>query len=388
MEVREDIRYNMSILIALASSSSGSSSYVYLNTLFFVAIFLFYMLLALPGPGTKINMMFLSRGIEAQLSQIETYLKDSKKKMQEVLASKGVQKPDEVIDRVSEIFTIDPVSVEPTDIIGRMRLMLRTTEDKIRDIMELSAPNIDPVTRSKLEVSAEVVNTLNMIHKVIRHYLLSAKKTNSIFILYQLQMVVPQLVKLSEAYSKAMNTFMKGIPVGDSLGPLVAANLLMNSQNKWNPSRDTVAGEVEYEDRKLVVVKAEGPMATVGRPGEAVANVIEEYKGNVKRIITIDAALKLEGEDTGSVAEGTGVAMGDPGPEKIAIERVAVKYGIPIDAIVVKMGMEEAITEMRKPVFDASSKVMDMLRRIIQERTKPGDLVVVVGVGNTSGVAQ
>lgn len=64
-------------------------------------------------------------------------------------------------------------------------------------------------------------------------------------------------MKISEAYSKAMSTFMKGIPVGDSLGPLVAANLLMNSQNKWNPSRDTIAGEVEFEGRKLIVVKAE-----------------------------------------------------------------------------------------------------------------------------------
>ncbi len=129
-------------------------------------------------------------------------------------------------------------------------------------------------------------------------------------------------------------------------------------------------------------------MATVGRPGEAVANVVEEYKGNIKRIITVDAALKLEGEETGSVAEGTGVAMGDPGPEKIAIERIAVKYGIPIDALIVKMGMEEAITEMRKSVYDASSRIMQMLKRIIQERTHPGDIVVVVGVGNTSGVAQ
>jgi hypothetical protein len=379
----------MSILIALASSSGiSSNSYTFLDTLLFVGIFLFYMILALPGPGTKISMMFLSRGVEAQLAQIENYLKDSKKKMHDVLSSKGVQKPEEVIDRISEIFTIDPVSVEPTDIIGRMRLMMRTTEDKIRDIMELAVPNIDPVTRSKLEVSAEVVNSLNMIHKVIRHYLISAKKTNSVFILYQLQMVVPQLVKISEAYSKAMSTFMKGIPVGDSLGPLVAANLLMNSQNKWNPSRDTIAGEVEFEGRKLIVVKAEGPMATVGRPGEAVANVVEEYKGNIKRIITVDAALKLEGEETGSVAEGTGVAMGDPGPEKIAIERIAVKYGIPIDALIVKMGMEEAITEMRKSVYDASSRIMQMLKRIIQERTHPGDIVVVVGVGNTSGVAQ
>ncbi|MEM3949313.1 DUF1512 family protein, partial [Saccharolobus sp.] len=215
-----------------------------------------------------------------------------------------------------------------------------------------------------------------------------AKKLNSVVLLYQLQFVVPQLVKISEAYSKAMNTFIRGIPVGDSLGPLVAAYLFMNADKKWNPSRDTVAGEVEFEGRRLVVIKAEGPMATVGRPGEAVENAVEEYKGKVTRIITIDAALKLEGENTGAIAEGTGVAMGDPGPEKISIERVAVKYNIPIDAVIVKMSMEEAITEMRKEIYQAAPKALELVKKIILERTKPGDIVVVVGVGNTAGVAQ
>ncbi|MEM4911503.1 MAG: DUF1512 family protein, partial [Metallosphaera sp.] len=80
--------------------------------------------------------------------------------------------------------------------------------------------------------------------------------------------------------------------------------------------------------------------------------------------------------------------MGDPGPEKIAIERVAVKYGIPIDAVIVKMSMEEAITEMRKEVYLAADKALEYVRRIILERTKPGSTVVLVGVGNTAGIAQ
>jgi len=330
----------------------------------------------------------LSRGIEAQLNVIERYLNESKSKMEQLLRERGVQDPKSFVNRIAEMFIIDPVSIEPTDIIGRMRLLLRTGEDKIRDLITLVIPNIDSVSRSKLEVSAEVVNSLNLIYKVIRHYLILAKKLNSVILLYQLQFVVPQLVKMSEAYSKAMNTFIRGIPVGDSLGPLVAAYLFMKADKKWNPSRDTVAGEVEFEGRKLVVIKAEGPMATVGRPGEAVANVIEEYKGKVSRIITIDAALKLEGEKTGSIAEGTGVAMGDPGPEKISIERVAVKYNIPIDAVIVKMSMEEAITEMRKEIYQAASKALELVKKIILERTKAGDVVVIVGVGNTVGVAQ
>ncbi|MEM3349582.1 MAG: DUF1512 domain-containing protein [Saccharolobus sp.] len=374
------------VLAQVASSQSSSFSFYYVLTyiLFFVLLFLLY----LPGVNTRLTVSMLSRGIEAQLSTIEKYLNESKSKMEQLLKERGVQDPKAFIDRVAEMFIIDPVNIEPTDIIGRMKLLLRTGEDKIRDLITLVIPSIDNVSRSKLEVSAEVVNSLNLIYKVIRHYLILAKKLNSVVLLYQLQFVVPQLVKISEAYSKAMNTFIRGIPVGDSLGPLVTSYLFMKADKKWNPSRDTVAGEVEFEGRKLVVVKAEGPMATVGRPGEAVENVVEEYKGKVSRIITIDAALKLEGEKTGSIAEGTGVAMGDPGPEKISIERVAVKYNIPIDAIIVKMSMEEAITEMRKEIYQAASKALDLVKKTILERTKVGDVVVIVGVGNTVGVAQ
>ncbi|QGA55080.1 DUF1512 domain-containing protein [Sulfolobus sp. E5-1-F] len=374
-------------LIALAQTSLNQASslyYVLTYVLFFVLLFLLY----LPGVNTRLTVSMLARGIEGQLSMIEKYLNESKSKMEQLLKERGVQDPKPFIERVSEMFIIDPVNVEPTDIISRMRLLLRSGEDKIRDLITLMVPNIDNVNRSKLEVSAEVVNSLNLIYKIVRHYLILAKKLNSVVLLYQLQFVVPQLVKISEAYSKAMNTFIRGIPVGDSLGPLVAAYLFMKADKKWNPSRDTVAGEVEFEGRKLVVIKAEGPMATVGRPGEAVENAVEEYKGKVTRIITVDAALKLEGENTGAIAEGTGVAMGDPGPEKISIERVAVKYNIPIDAVIVKMSMEEAITEMRKEIYQAASKALELVKKIILERTKPGDVVVVVGVGNTAGVAQ
>jgi len=119
-----------------------------------------------------------------------------------------------------------------------------------------------------------------------------------------------------------------------------------------------------------------------------VAKVVEENQGKVARIITVDAALRLEGEKTGSIAEGTGVAMGDPGPEKIEIERIAVKYGIPIDALISKMSIEEAITEMRKEIYDAVEPMVEMVKQLIRERTREGDHIVIVGVGNTIGVAQ
>lgn len=378
------------LIIALAQTSSQGQSGAALALSYIFYIF-FIALLALsffPGVQQKTQIMFLSRDVEQKLQMIEGYLKDSRGLTEKLLKEKGFADPKAFVDRIIDRFVIDPVSVEPTDIINRMKLLMRSNEDTVREMITAVNPNIDPMTRSQIEISTEVVNALNLIYKVIRHYLIMAKKLNSIMIMYQLQMVAPIYVKYAEAYAKAQKVFLQGIPIGDGLGPLVASRFLMKADQKFTVSKDTIAGSIEFEGRKVVVVKAEGPMATVGTPGEGVQNVIEREGGRVSRIITVDAALKLEGEETGSVAEGMGVAMGDPGPEKIAIERVAVKYGIPIDAVIVKMSMEEAITEMRKEVYQAADKAIEYVKRIILERTKPGSTVVVVGVGNTAGIAQ
>ena len=371
----------------LFAQTSDQGLYSLISTILFIG---FLLVFSLPDVQMWFQMTRMSGFVEKELGEIKRLSDSSKNKMVEMLKSlKPKQDPQVLVNSLSELFVIDPVSVEPTDIISRMRLLLRTGESKIKEMIKLSVGNeIDPVTLSKLEVSAEVVNSLNLVYKVIRHYLNLAKKLKSPVLLYQLQAVVPMLKKMAEAYANAQDTFAQGKPVGDSLGPLVAARLMVNAERKWEPAEETIAGETTIEGRRVIVVKALGPLATVGRPGEAVAKIVDELRGNVARIITVDAALKLEGEDTGSIAEGTGVAMGDPGPEKIAIERVAAKYNIPIDAVIVKMGMEEAITDMPKEVYDAADKAEELVRKIIIERTPVGSTVVVVGVGNTSGVAQ
>jgi hypothetical protein len=102
----------------------------------------------------------------------------------------------------------------------------------------------------------------------------------------------------------------------------------------------------------------------------------------------IDAAAKLEGETTGEVVEGIGAAIGDPGPEKYKIEEAATKYNIPIDAIICKMDLDEALTTMKKEVAEASDVIIDKIKAAITERTKEGDVVIIAGIGNTMGVAQ
>ena len=141
-------------------------------------------------------------------------------------------------------------------------------------------------------------------------------------------------------------------------------------------------------DRKLYLLKAEGPTGTVGRPGEAVQRLIVELSLKIDAIITIDAALKLEGETTGAVAEGIGSAIGGIGVEKYQIEEIATKFNIPVYAVIVKESVQDAITVMRKEICDSFDKVRDIVYTTIEEKTTERQSVLIIGVGNTVGVAQ
>ena len=76
-------------------------------------------------------------------------------------------------------------------------------------------------------------------------------------------------------------------------------------------------------------------------------------------IIMIDAALKMEGEDSASVAQGFGAAIGGIGTEKFQIEDIATKNNsIPVFSIVIKQSVKEAITLMTKEIAGDQAEVL------------------------------
>ncbi|MBL7002138.1 MAG: DUF1512 family protein, partial [Nitrosopumilus sp.] len=105
-------------------------------------------------------------------------------------------------------------------------------------------------------------------------------------------------------------------------------------------------------------------------------------------IIMIDAALKMEGEDSASVSQGFGAAIGGIGTERFEIEAIATNNKIPVFSIVVKQTVKEAITLMSKEIADQADDVRLQVYEMIQENTKPGQSVLIIGVGNTAGVPQ
>jgi hypothetical protein len=191
----------------------------------------------------------------------------------------------------------------------------------------------------------------------------------------------------AEAYASALKAFAYGQPIGDGAGALVAAKLMHGHEIRKLP-KDCVGTTVQIEGRTAFVIKAEGPGGNVGKPGDAIKTVIDENGGKINMVIMIDAAMKLEGEGVGEVAEGVGAAIGGPGVDQFKIEESILEYHIPINAVIIKEDIGDAVSPMRKEIYESADKAIERIKQLILERTKEGDKVIIAGIGNTIGVAQ
>ncbi len=349
-------------------------------TVLFALIFFF---------NQRIQLWTYQRNVEKAAVKLEILAERGRERLLEVVKQLGGEGEEKIkaIDNFLEFFAIEPVDRDPYGVLRRLEHILNLRKDRIRSFVAGIAPSASKVQQYNLEGVMEAAIALNLIFRVVRHYLILGKKTRSLFILMQLDMQMPLIMKMAEAYFNALKAFSKGEPIGDGLGPLVAAKLMHGKEKKY-VAEEVVASEFDMDGRRVIVLKAEGPGSSVGKPGEAVARLVEQYGGKIARIIMVDAAAKLEGEKTGDVVEGVGAAIGDPGPEKYKIEEAAVKWGIPIDAIIVKMGLDEALSTMKKEIVDAADEVVERIKKIIVERVKEGEVVIVAGIGNTIGIGQ
>jgi hypothetical protein len=168
---------------------------------------------------------------------------------------------------------------------------------------------------------------------------------------------------------------------------MLAAKLI-NGAPVQKIAKDTIVAKTEYNGRTLYVLKAEGPMGYVGEPHVALQRLIEDQGVSLNMIIMVDAAQKFEGEQSGEIAQGVGAAIGGLGVEKFEIEELSSKHDIPIYAVLIKQGDVETLTAMRKDLAEAVEKATGIVRRVIDERTKEGDKVLVAGIGNTLGIGQ
>ncbi|TFG10943.1 MAG: DUF1512 domain-containing protein, partial [Promethearchaeota archaeon] len=141
-----------------------------------------------------------------------------------------------------------------------------------------------------------------------------------------------------------------------------------------------------FEDRTIYIVRAKGPGGTVGKPGTAIRQLVEKHGDSISRIFMIDAGLKLSGDKIGSIAEGVGAAIGGIGVEKFYIEDSTTKKAIPIDALICRESLEDAITTMKRPITKSVPDIVERIKMGIRKRSEKGTKVIVAGIGNTIGI--
>ncbi|MEM0326297.1 MAG: DUF1512 domain-containing protein [Desulfurococcaceae archaeon] len=346
-----------------------------------------FFLLIITGLYQRIQLRLWILELKTKLSVMRAILEEDKQRVKNLLRNLGLSTPEVLLSRTLDTFIIEPVEIEPVDIIRRLDHLLRTSENHTKRMIEDALPKLGKHERSLVESSIAIVVALNQIYKVVRHYVLIGEKENNYILIMQLQYILPQIMKIVETYHEALTSFMNGLPIGDGVGPLLAYMITERGEVRSRTVvDDTSIIEVMYKNRRLFVVKAEGPGSNVGHPGAIISKLVDDLKGAVDLVITVDAALKLEGEETGSIAEGYGAAIGDLGPEKIAIERATAKYNIPLRALVIKMDLKDAITTMKKELYDAIEEAISYVDRIIEEHTKPNSTLILAGIGNTMGI--
>ena len=341
--------------------------------------------------GQRIQMYIMIREVENSLHKLRRIKEEGKKIAIDVIKELGKPAidPSPRIDRYLEYFTIAPQSMDPAGIVAKLDHILDTRDERLKEEVKLMAPQLenDEVQINNLENTLEAAMALNFIYKVVRHYYIQGKKTLSLYVIMQLQMILPLVMKEAEAYASALKAFAYGQPIGDGAGPLVAGRLMHGYEVRKLP-KDCVIASVPLEGRTALVIKAEGPGGNVGKPGDAVEAAIEENEGKIACLIMIDAGLKLEGETVGEVAEGIGAAIGGPGVDAFKIEEKLTKYKIRNYAVIIKQDIGDAVSPMRKEINDSIDKAIEQVKLMIRERTKEGDKVIIVGVGNSIGVGQ
>jgi len=344
-----------------------------------IILFVFY--------GQRIQLYITSGEIKKGIKKLDGYREESRNELIDYVTKNLKSKDGSIkkIDRFLDHFTIMPVDMDPNGIVDKVRHTVRSREDYTREHVKLLSPGISDLELTKVQTLLEIASSLQMIYKIVNHMFLTAKKQKNYPLILPLQMILPFVMEQAEAMKEAIPAFKAGQPVGDGIGPMVVGKMMLDSE-KETIAFQTVLAKTEFENRMLFLLKAEGPGSTVGRPADALETIVSNNKLDV--IIMIDAALKMEGEDSASIAQGFGAAIGGIGVERFQIEAIATNNNIPVFSIVVKQSVKEAITLMTKEIADQADDVRSQVYEMIQENTKQGQSVLIIGVGNTVGVPQ
>jgi hypothetical protein len=333
--------------------------------------------------GQRIMTTQIILKIEKEVLELEEMAEKSRDYVIKSVNKKPTPKLKGSVRNFMEFFVVGPVSIDPYGIIKKLDHVIRGSDEKFKYFVNQIAPNFSKEEKKNIRNALEGAITTHQIAKIIRHYLELIKKYKMFQLAMIIQMQIPMISEIAKAAMKATRAFTEGVPIGDGIGPLVAANIMKKDKLQVYEEDEFAIAKTSLNGKEVWVSKAAGPGASTGYPGKFLIKFFKKQK--IDRIITIDAALRLEGEKTGTLAEGVGIAMGGSGVDRYEIEEIAVKRNIPLDAVAIKVSQEEALMPMKKEIFEAVPQAIENIKDILK-RSKRKERVLIMGVGNTCGI--
>jgi len=345
-----------------------------------IITFIFFLIVVIFGPRLMTAQTILK--LEQEAKELEGMAEKSKGYILKSLSKRPDSKLKENVSNFLEFFAIEPVSVDPYGVIKKIDHIVKNSDQRFTYFVNQVAPDFSEIRKRDIKNALEGAMMTHQVAKIVRHYLELIKKYKMFQLAMIIQMQLPLITRIAKAAMHATHAFVDGIPIGDGIGPLTAATLMKEKVKTYKEDEFSVA-EANIAGRRVWVSKAEGPGASTGFPGKFLTKFFKTQK--INKIITVDAALKLEGEKAGSIAEGVGVAMGGNGVDRYEIEEITVKNNIPLDAVAIKVSEEEALMPMKKEILDSVPKAIEAVKKAVLRANKK-DKILIIGVGNTCGI--
>ncbi len=319
-----------------------------------------------------------------QLKSALDEIKDSAIKAENLFLNSVSEKPSqemrESLKPMKNMVVSPPANMDPAGMFRKMEHVLDSSEDKMKDFVNSLNPEMDKEELANNTMAFKGVYGTHQIYVILRHFKRIIEETRNYQLGGMMKMVLPVYKELSDAQKGATDAFVNQIPIGDTIGPMIAASLIENEDDVDEVAEDVVVSKEDFEGNEFYVMKSKGPGARLGKYGDAVKAVLEEQ--DIDKIFTVDAGMRFEGEETGEVVDGTGVLMGGPGVEKSKIEEAAMEHDIPLEGYIIKQSGPQASKPMHKKIWDSKEEAVNILKDEI--RNSEGKLLI-IGVGNTCG---
>ncbi|MEM0243370.1 MAG: DUF1512 family protein [Candidatus Aenigmatarchaeota archaeon] len=320
------------------------------------------------------SLYFLNSAIEKYYISIE----NSKRKFLRLINPKM---PANKIFEKLDFSVIEPTSLDPYGIVNKLDFIIEQSDEKIEKHIEKISNEKDLEKIKNYKLLFQILMVKHYIKKVLEHYRGTIRKYKNLQLALLIQFQLPIIDRVFRSYEKGFETILNNLPIGDGIGPLVISNLIERG-DKINEVYECIVVKKRLFGKDVILVRAKGPGGRLGKIHKVLNELLKKEK-NVEKIITIDAASKLEEEESGSVSDGVGVAIGGIGVEKFNIEEVAAKKDIKLDAILVKMSPEEAIQIMNPKILNNVNNVIEKIKESLEDVNKKA---IIVGVGNSANV--